>query len=121
MQRPFEATRQRLADEFGLDPSLARLHITPAGSPEGLAAMEGADVVVVDPPRKGLEPELLQALASGKGSTQRLIYLSCGFKALMRDADSLLAGGKWRLVDATAFLFFPGTDAIETLAVFDRA
>lgn len=27
---------------------------------------------------------------------------------------------KWRLLSATAFLFFPGTDAIETLAVFEE-
>lgn len=27
---------------------------------------------------------------------------------------------RWRLVSATAFLFFPGTDSIETLAVFEE-
>lgn len=49
---------------------------------------------------------------------QTLIYLSCGFSALMRDCDALLASGQWRLVHAHAFLFFPGTDSLETLAVF---
>jgi hypothetical protein len=50
---------------------------------------------------------------------QRLIYLSCGFQALMGDTDALLAAG-WKLSSCRAFFFFPGTDSIETLAVFDR-
>jgi hypothetical protein len=32
----------------------------------------------------------------------------------------LLGSGRWRLAHAEAFLFFPGTDSLETLAVFDR-
>jgi hypothetical protein len=31
-----------------------------------------------------------------------------------------LRAPRWRLVSATAFLFFPGTDSIETLAVFEE-
>lgn len=31
-----------------------------------------------------------------------------------------LGTAKWRLVEAQAFLFFPGTDSIETLAVFEE-
>jgi hypothetical protein len=54
------------------------------------------------------------------GRLQRLIYLSCGFAALMRDTDVLLSG-EWKLTSATAYFFFPATDSIETLAVFDRA
>ena len=30
------------------------------------------------------------------------------------------AQARWRLVDGRAFLFFPGTDSIETLAVFEE-
>lgn len=88
-----------------------------------------ACVLVVDPPRKGLDQQLLQLLIANNRSGNfnqssadhitRLIYLSCGFKALMRDTDALLASG-WRLSSCQAFFFFPGTDSIETLAVFDR-
>jgi hypothetical protein len=42
-----------------------------------------------------------------------------GFQALMGDTDALLAAG-WRLSSCQAFFFFPGTDSIETLVVFDR-
>jgi hypothetical protein len=43
------------------------------------------------------------------------------FAALESEADVLLASGQWRLAHAQAFLFFPGTNSLETLAVFDRA
>lgn len=98
-------------------------------------ADELPSVLVVDPPRKGLDPAVLELLllppqqadADGSssssegtlGSVNRLVYLSCGFDALRRDVDALLAGG-WRVSAAQGFLFFPGTDTIETLVVFDR-
>lgn len=49
----------------------------------------------------------------------RLVYLSCGFRALQHDLRALLGGG-WSLRSATAFLFFPGTDALETLVLLTR-
>jgi len=99
--------------------------------------------------RKGLDPELLQELlkplppvtdssssssSSGRApeadadpvqaevaahAPRRLVYLSCGYAALERDAAALVAGG-WRVASAEAFTFFPGTDHLETLAVFER-
>lgn len=54
------------------------------------------------------------------GMPQRLLYLSCEFEALRRDMQALTGCGRWRLSHAEAFLFFPGTDSIETLAIFDR-
>ena len=50
----------------------------------------------------------------------RLIYLSCGFSAFQRDCDALIESGQWRLTHCEGFNFFPGSDHIETLAVFDR-
>jgi hypothetical protein len=50
---------------------------------------------------------------------RRIVYLSCGFPAFMKDADELMQCG-WRLISCQAYFFFPGTDSIETLAVFDR-
>jgi hypothetical protein len=51
---------------------------------------------------------------------QVLMYLSCGLPALLRDAEVLLSSGRWDLVHVKAYVFFPGADAIETLAVFQR-
>eukprot|EP00898_Chlorokybus_atmophyticus_P008158 jgi/Chlat1/8343/Chrsp8S00676 len=78
------------------------------------------DVVVVDPPRKGLGAELLSVLRRSSGQLHTLIYVSCGWEAFERDCDALIGDSAWRLETAMGFLFFPGTDSIETLAVFRR-
>jgi hypothetical protein len=41
------------------------------------------------------------------------------FDALKRDAAGLLSNG-WRLTHAEGFVLFPGSDHLETLAIFDR-
>ncbi|MEI8366552.1 MAG: hypothetical protein WCF65_09080 [Parachlamydiaceae bacterium] len=77
-----------------------------------------ATVVVVDPPRKGLEPELLNALCATT-SVEVLVYVSCGWSGFKRDCEALLKGG-WKLNKAEGFLFFPGSDHLEVLAVFEK-
>jgi tRNA/tmRNA/rRNA uracil-C5-methylase (TrmA/RlmC/RlmD family) len=52
-------------------------------------------------------------------SLLRIIYVSCGFKALEADTAMLLQG-RWTLVHAQGHVFFPGSDHVESLAVFDR-
>ncbi|KAI7844501.1 hypothetical protein COHA_001860 [Chlorella ohadii] len=64
---------------------------------------------------------LFQHPAAGEAGVRRLLYLSCGWPALKRDAAALLASGHWRLRHAECFLFFPGSDHIETLTVWDAA
>eukprot|EP00542_Grammatophora_oceanica_P021395 CAMPEP_0194041220 /NCGR_PEP_ID=MMETSP0009_2-20130614/13115_1 /TAXON_ID=210454 /ORGANISM="Grammatophora oceanica, Strain CCMP 410" /LENGTH=455 /DNA_ID=CAMNT_0038684621 /DNA_START=41 /DNA_END=1405 /DNA_ORIENTATION=+ len=56
-------------------------------------ALKNADVVIVDPPRKGLEPEVVQALA-GEHRPKLLVYVSCGFRAFQRDCESL-SSSRW--------------------------
>lgn len=83
-----------------------------------LSLLEEADVVIVDPPRKGLEKPFLFALNASK-RPQQLIYVSCGFSALTRDLALLQKGG-WRCEKATGYLLFPGTDHLETLVSLER-
>lgn len=85
-----------------------------------------AEVLLVDPPRKGLDDGVLDMLigmhteAATPPSLKRLIYVSCGFEALERDTKELLASGKWQLKSADGYVIFPGSNHIETVAVFDR-
>lgn len=51
---------------------------------------------------------------------QQLFYLSCGWSSFIKDSQALTASGRWHLVSVKAFVFFPGTDSLETLAVFQR-
>jgi 23S rRNA (uracil1939-C5)-methyltransferase len=52
---------------------------------------EDAEVVIVDPPRRGLDEGVLQLLtgkheSASAPSLRRLIYVSCGFDAFDRDS-----------------------------------
>jgi len=76
------------------------------------------DVAIVDPPRKGLDRLLLQALIQAV-HLQRLIYVSCGWESFQRDCLALCNAG-WELSHAEAFLFFPGSEHLEILAVFEK-
>lgn len=89
-----------------------------AGSAETAAPAIGPDsVVIVDPPRKGLEPSLLASLAASPPA--QLIYVSCGLASFLRDAEVLIGAGL-RLQSATAYDLFPYTDHVETLAELRR-
>ena len=50
-----------------------------------------ADVIVLDPPRKGCEAPLLEAVASVK--PERIIYVSCNPATLARDLNILVEKG----------------------------
>jgi 23S rRNA (uracil1939-C5)-methyltransferase len=83
---------------------------------------EGATVLIVDPPRKGLSAGEVMMLCAADAlpSLQWIVYISCGLRALQRDTTALLGSGRWRVAFAEAHLLFPGSDHVETLAVFDR-
>jgi 23S rRNA (uracil1939-C5)-methyltransferase len=80
--------------------------------------IEANDVIIVDPPRKGLDPYLLKTLKDFKG-LKTLIYVSCGFDSFARDTKELLEAN-WRLKLVKTYLLFPGSDHIETLAFFEK-
>jgi 23S rRNA (uracil1939-C5)-methyltransferase len=81
-------------------------------------AGDGSQVIIVDPPRKGLDPDLTQYLATHP--PERLIYISCGLASFMKDVAGLLGGGQLRLAELTAFNLLPFTDHVETIACFQR-
>ena len=89
-----------------------------AGPAAGLAGAPcAADVVIADPPRKGLDRPLLDALAAAP--PRRLVLVSCNLEAFLREADALCHGGRSRLAALAAVALFPHTAHVETLACFD--
>jgi 23S rRNA (uracil1939-C5)-methyltransferase len=79
---------------------------------------EGAgpyDAAVVDPPRTGLEADVIQALE--ELAVQKLIYVSCDPATLARDARQLQGHG-YRLIDVQPVDMFPQTYHIECVARF---
>lgn len=95
----------------------ARTEVVAAQAGASLAALDGADVVIVDPPRKGLDASLAARLAASPPA--RLIYVSCGLASFERDAALLLGAGALRLALLEAWSLFPNTEHVETLAVFE--
>lgn len=84
-----------------------------------LELLDQGDTILVDPPRKGLDGRLLKALSQIQTS-KKLIYISCGWESFQKDF-SLLQKEGWRLEHAQAYLFFPGTNQIELLAVLKKS
>jgi tRNA/tmRNA/rRNA uracil-C5-methylase (TrmA/RlmC/RlmD family) len=96
----------------------ASVEVVPGAAGESMAAARGVDVVIADPPRRGLDRELVEFL--GEHAPQRFIYVSCGLESLLADAERLVARGKLRLGSLAAFDLMPFTEHVETVACFDR-
>ena len=75
------------------------------------------DVVVVDPPRKGLAPEVVEAMV--KIAPERIVYVSCDPATLARDVKLLSEKG-FRFVRAEAFDLFPRTFHVESVVLITR-
>ncbi len=75
------------------------------------------DVVVVDPPRKGLNADTIQALA--RMAPRRIVYVSCDPATLARDV-ALLKGHGYVLKDALACDLFPRCAHIESICLLER-
>ena len=69
------------------------------------------DVITVDPPRKGLAPEVIASVAAMGPS--RVVYVSCDPATLGRDVK-IFAGLGYQAVRAAAVDMFPGTKHVET-------
>jgi 23S rRNA (uracil1939-C5)-methyltransferase len=83
-----------------------------ARSPEAHEAMRNADIVFLDPPRKGSDEVTLGAVAQSK--VPFIWYLSCDPATLARDLKFLAANG-YRLGIVQPFDMFPQTGHVETL------
>ena len=76
-----------------------------------------ADVVVVDPPRKGLNADTIEALA--RFAPRRIVYVSCDPATLARDVALLKERG-YALQSATAADLFPRCAHVESVVCLTR-
>jgi tRNA/tmRNA/rRNA uracil-C5-methylase (TrmA/RlmC/RlmD family) len=102
-----------------LDPvDRAKISVVPGAAGAARLAASGVDVVIADPPRKGLDPELTGQLIDNPPA--RFIYISCGLESFLDDAARLTSNGRLRLRALTAFNLLPFTEHVETVARFER-
>ena len=76
------------------------------------------DVVVVDPPRKGLNADTIEALA--RMAPRRIVYVSCDPATLARDV-ALLKGRGYTLKNAMAADLFPRCSHVESVVTMIRS
>ncbi|HEX8518917.1 MAG TPA: TRAM domain-containing protein [Pseudonocardia sp.] len=125
-----------LADQVGPDGAVAVVESSPQAVADGRAALADLpqvrfrtgrverelpnlpgrpDVVVADPPRRGLGRALVAALCAREPG--RVVHVACDPAALARDV-ALFAGHGYRLAALRAFDAFPMTHHLEAVALF---
>lgn len=75
------------------------------------------DVVTVDPPRKGLAPEVIASVAAM--GPEKVVYVSCDPATLGRDVKIFREFG-YEAKRAAAVDMFPGTAHVETVVLLSR-
>ena len=77
---------------------------------------QNIDVLVVDPPRTGLDDELLVTIMKSK--IKKIIYVSCNPATLSKNLDIL--SNKYRIETIKGFDMFPNTPHVETVCCLCR-
>lgn len=83
--------------------------------PAWISAGERADLIVVDPPRKGLERSLIDTLLDA--APDKIIYVSCDPATLARDCHLLCESGLYELKHISAYDMFPQGMHVEACAL----
>ncbi len=80
-------------------------------------AVKRAKIAILDPPRAGCRPELLEALIAL--DIERIVYVSCDPATLARDVKFLKENG-YVLQEATPVDMFPHTAEVETVCLLSK-
>ncbi|MBQ6902544.1 MAG: class I SAM-dependent RNA methyltransferase, partial [Oscillospiraceae bacterium] len=91
-----------------------------AGEAAALLARRGEkpDAIVVDPPRKGLSPEVIEEIKRMNPKT--LVYVSCDPATLARDIKLLCGDGMYNAVSVQPVDMFPRTKHVECCVLLCR-
>jgi 23S rRNA (uracil1939-C5)-methyltransferase len=110
--------------QANLAPAGARVQAVCADAQRYLAGVTQApDLVILDPPRAGVEPAALRELL--RIAPQRMVYMSCDPATLARDLGVLTVGathatGAYEIAELHLFDVFPQTYHIETMVRMER-
>ena len=97
----------------------AEFYCMDAGAAAKLLAERGEkpDVIVVDPPRKGVSADVIEAIAAMQ--PQRVVYVSCDPATLARDLKQFTAEN-YNIEAVTPVDMFPGTAHVETVVLLSK-
>jgi len=101
------------------DRDKARLNIENVEFFEGEAKdmRRDVDLIVLDPPRAGLDKKTLERISASKA--QRVIYISCDASTWGRDVGVLTRAG-WKVRHVQPWDFYPQTAHVEVLSLLER-
>ncbi|TFU26724.1 class I SAM-dependent RNA methyltransferase [Thermus tengchongensis] len=106
-----EAVRRGEADRKRLGVENVRFH---RGDAKEAAQLGAFDLVVLDPPRSGLSPEVRRYLLESR--PREVLYIACDPATWARDVGELSRGG-YELAFARPYDFFPFTHHVEVLSL----
>ena len=109
-----DAVREMQRNIAELDRTDARAILAP--SEQALDYITGKEIVIVDPPRAGLHPDVIATLL--QKLPPRIIYLSCNPVTQARDVALLQQ--HYRIAWHRGYNFFPRTPHIEHLIILDK-
>ena len=76
------------------------------------------DVIVVDPPRKGISEDVIEACSTM--NPKRIVYVSCNVATLARDIEIFERTTSYRLTKVQMVDLFPRTNHVECVALFSK-
>jgi len=104
------------AEQSSAELKLTRVHFRALGAQEfALANAEVAELVIVNPPRRGIGDELCRFL--DRSEAKALVYSSCNAESLARD---LAAMPNFRLRSAQVLDMFPHSRHFEVITLLER-
>lgn len=84
--------------------------------PKLIKEIKGKKTVVLDPPRKGCDKKVMEALA--ESCPEKIVYISCNPSTLARDIYNLKSAcPNYDVISVRPYDMFPCTKHVETLAV----
>jgi tRNA/tmRNA/rRNA uracil-C5-methylase (TrmA/RlmC/RlmD family) len=90
--------------------------ITAASLPAVLQTLAGQDVVILDPPRAGTGPGVIECIAAKRPA--RVLHLFCEIDTLPAELNRWTAAG-YKVTQARPFDMFPGTPTVEIAMVLE--
>ncbi|HOV24246.1 MAG TPA: 23S rRNA (uracil(1939)-C(5))-methyltransferase RlmD [Candidatus Marinimicrobia bacterium] len=86
--------------------------------PDSVKDLPRPDIIIVDPPRTGLTPQLIATMR--QLLPNRIIYVSCNPATQVRDLKKLTADNMYQIIKVQPIDLFPHTPHIETVTLLER-
>ena len=85
-------------------------------TPELIAAKGHPDVIITDPPRAGMHPDVIDVIL--KAAPERIVYVSCNPATQARDLQML--DGSYRVTAVQPVDMFPQTQHVENVCLLEK-